>query len=279
MYKRIVWAAASCFFLFTSFLQLPENKIPVATIFEDGFCGIRNTSFKGGEQITFHVYYSVIGTYLLAGTAYFTCVNEKYNGKDVYHIEGIGNSNTKYDFIFKVRDKYESWVDTAAFLPLKFNRKVSEGKFKKNETVIFKHSEKKAVSLNKTYTIPKCVQDVMSATYYARNINFDKLAIGEKVNFSMTIDDGIYNMYVKYMGKEKIRTRYGKFNAIKFKPLLIKGTIFEGGEKMTVWVSDDENHLPLRVESPISVGSVKVDMMGYKNLRHPLSSLISFKNQ
>src|SRR5258706_264273 len=73
------------------------------------------------------------------------------------------------------------------------------------------------------------------------------------------------------------KTKYGKFRAIKFRPLLIKGTIFSGGEKMTVWVSDDENHIPLRVESPIVVGKVKVDMMGNKNLRHPLTSLIKLK--
>ncbi len=83
------------------------------------------------------------------------------------------------------------------------------------------------------------------------------------------LDDEVYNLYIRYIGKEIIKTRYGKFRAIKFKPMLIKGTIFEGGEKMTVWVSDDRNHIPLRIESPITVGSVKVDMMGYKNLRSP----------
>jgi hypothetical protein len=82
-------------------------------------------------------------------------------------------------------------------------------------------------------------------------------------------------MYLRYLGKETIKTKYGKFKAIKFKPLLIKGTIFEGGEKMTVWVSDDKNHIPLRIESPISVGSVKIDMISYRNLRYPLTSLIS----
>ena len=93
----------------------------------------------------------------------------------------------------------------------------------------------------------------------------------------MFLDDEIYHLYLKYEGKEIIKTKYGKFRAIKFKPLLIKGTIFEGGEKMNVWVSDDPNHLLLRAESPISVGTVKVDMMGYRNLRYPLSSLMSFR--
>jgi hypothetical protein len=93
----------------------------------------------------------------------------------------------------------------------------------------------------------------------------------------MFMDDQVYSLYIRYMGKEIIKTRYGKFRAIKFKPMLISGTIFEGGEKMAVWVSDDPNHIPLRIESPITVGSVKVDMMSYKNLRYPISSLVSVR--
>ena len=93
----------------------------------------------------------------------------------------------------------------------------------------------------------------------------------------MFLDNELYNMYIRYLGKETIKTKYGKFKAIKFKPLLLKGSIFEGGEKMTVWVSDDANHLPLRIESPISVGSVKIDMMEYSNLRYPLTSMVKKK--
>jgi hypothetical protein len=92
----------------------------------------------------------------------------------------------------------------------------------------------------------------------------------------MFLDNQVYSLYIRYLGKETIKTRYGKFRTIKFKPLLIKGTIFEGGEKMTVWVSDDRNHIPVRVESPISVGSIKAEMINYSNRRNPLSSLIGF---
>jgi hypothetical protein len=113
--------------------------------------------------------------------------------------------------------------------------------------------------------------------YYARNIDFNKLNPDDKIPFNMFLDNQVYHLYIRFIGKEVIKTKYGKFRAIKFKPLLLKGTIFEGGEKMTVWVSDDANHIPVRVESPISVGSVKVDMMDFKNRRSPLSSLISVR--
>jgi hypothetical protein len=118
---------------------------------------------------------------------------------------------------------------------------------------------------------------VLSSIYYARNIDFNKYKEGDKIPFSMFMDNEVHNLYLRYMGKETVKTKYGKFNTIKFKPLLIKGTVFEGGEKMTVWVSDDANHVPVRIESPIVVGTVKIDMMGFSNLRHPLTGLISRK--
>ena len=116
----------------------------------------------------------------------------------------------------------------------------------------------------------------MSAIYYARNIDFDKYQVGDKIPFNMFLDNEVHSLYIKYEGKEEIKTKYGKFRAIRFKPLLVKGTLFSGGEKMTVWVSDDPNHIPLRIESPIVVGNVKVDMMQYSNLRYPLTSNITY---
>jgi hypothetical protein len=101
--------------------------------------------------------------------------------------------------------------------------------------------------------------------------------VNDKIPFTLFLDNESYELYLRYLGKETVKTKYGKFKAIKFKPLLIKGTIFEGGEKMTVWVSDDANRIPVRIESAISVGSIKVDMMGYQNLRYPLSSLVSVR--
>jgi hypothetical protein len=213
--------------------------------------------------------------YVGAGEATFTTTLERFNGKTVYHCVGDGKSYSFFDNFFRVRDRYESYIDTANLLPYKFIRNVDEGGYKKYNNVSFNQSANTAVSTNGVYKVTNCIQDVVSAVYYARNINFDKYQVDDKIPFDMFLDDEIYHLYIRYLGKEKIKTRYGKFNAIKFKPLLIKGTIFEGGEKMNAWVSDDPNHLLLRVESPIAVGSIKIDMMDYANLRYPLTSLIS----
>jgi Protein of unknown function (DUF3108) len=239
----------------------------------DEFCGIRNRAFEEGESISYNVFYSVIGLYVNAGTANFSVSLNRMNNRTAYHIVGKGSSNPSYDWIFKVRDSY---IDTANLQPLKFIRNIEEGDFKKFENITFNQENNTAVTTDGVFKVPGCIQDVLSSIYYARNIDFSKYKPEEKIPFSMFLDNEVYNLYIKYLGKETIKTKYGKFRAIKFKPLLVKGTLFEGGEKMTVWVSDDPNHIPLRIESPIVVGSVKVDMMQYRNLRYPLSSMISF---
>jgi hypothetical protein len=241
----------------------------------DGFCEIRNTAFQNGEMITLKVFYTVVGAYFGAGEATFTTAIEKMGGKSVYHITGEGKTYNFYDNFFKVRDKYETYIDTGTLQPYRFIRNVYEGGYKKYENVTFNKSANSAVTDKGVYQVPGCVQDVLSAVYYSRNIDFNKYKPGDKISFSMFLDNELYEMYIRYLGKETIKTKYGKFRAVKFKPLLIKGTIFEGGEKMTVWVSDDRNHVPVRIESPISVGSVKIDMISYRNLRYPLTSLLS----
>jgi len=243
----------------------------------DNFSGIRNTAFQDGESVTFKVFYNTLGMYIGAGEATFTTSLERFNGKVAYHCIGDGKSYPFFDNFFKVRDRYETYIDTSTMLPLKFIRNVNEGGYKIYNNVTFNQAANTAITTNGVFKTPGNVQDVVSAIYYARNINFDNYKINDKIPFDMFLDDQVYHLYIRYLGKDKVKTRYGKFNAIKFKPLLIKGTVFEGGEKMTAWVSDDPNHLLLRVESPISVGNVKIDMFGYHNLRYPLTSLIEVR--
>ncbi|MEP7163874.1 MAG: DUF3108 domain-containing protein [Ferruginibacter sp.] len=241
------------------------------------FCGMKNSAYKEGEVITFKVFYSTLGAYIGAGEAVFTTTLERFNGKTVYHHVGEGKTYSFFDNFFQVRDRYESYVDTTSLLPIKFVRNIDEGGYKKYNNVTFNQTSNTAASTNGVFPITDCMQDVMSMVYYARNIDFSKYKVDDKIPFDMFLDDEIFHLYIRYVGKEKIKTRYGRFNAIKIKPLLIKGTIFEGGEKMTAWISDDPNHIILRVESPISVGSIKVDMMNYRGLRYPLTAFTGIR--
>lgn len=243
----------------------------------DDFCGVRNNSFHAGESLSLIVFYNALGLYINAGTANITVNSERLFNKPVFHIVGTGSTNSKYDWIFKVRDRYETYIDTVTLQPYKFIRNVNEGGYRKYENITFNQTANTAITTQGVFKVPNCINDVVGAVYYARNIDFDKYKPGDRIPFFMFLDNEVYNMYIRYEGKQTVKTRYGKFRAIKFKPLLLKGTIFEGGEKMTVYVSDDANKIPLRIESPLLVGSVKADMMSYDNLRFPLTSLISFR--
>jgi hypothetical protein len=230
-------------------------------------------AFQPQEKITYHVYYNVIGIYVKAGTATLSTSTERMNSQDVYHVVAEGTTNRDYDWIFRVRDRYETYFTSAGLQPVKFVRSISEGNYKKHEEITFNRETSTATSNNGVYKVPENVQDVISVMYYARNINYNEYKAGDKIPFSMFMDDKVYYIYIHYIGKETVKTKYGKFNAIKLKPLLLKGNIFDGGEKMTIWITDDANHIPVRVESPIAVGSVKIDLMHYENLKYPLSVL------
>jgi Protein of unknown function (DUF3108). len=244
---------------------------------QNEFCGIKNISFKEGEKLVYKVYYNMGRLWVGAGMANFNVSLETFNGKKVYHIVADGTTLKSYEWFYKVRDRYETYIDAETMLPMKFIRNVNEGGYKIYNNVTFNQNIGQAVSTNGVFKVPNCIQDVLSAIFYARNIDFTKYKPGDKIPFSMFLDDEVFNLYVRYIGKERITTKYGTFNTIKFSPLLIDGTIFKGGEKMMVWVSDDNNHVPVRVDSPILVGSIKVDLVDYGNLRNPFTGLIKKK--
>lgn len=244
------------------------------TYAQDDFCRLKNISFHEGEKLSYKVYYNMGAIWIGAGIANFSVTTTELNGRKVFHLKGDGRTLKTYDWFFKVNDTYESYVDAETLLPAKFVRNVNEGGFKIYNNVTFNQGMRQAISTNGVFKVPDCVQDVVSAIYYARNIDYNKYKPGDKIPFSMFLDDKVYNLYIRYNGKERIKTKYGTFNTIKISPLLIEGTIFKGGEKMMVWVTDDNNHIPVRVDSPILVGSITVDLLGYENLRNPLAGLV-----
>ncbi len=261
------------YILRSRFLQLGLLLLVSFSMLSAGyFCGIKNTSFKAGEQVVFRGYYHWGYMNIGAGEATFSTTVKTLNNKPVYHVVGEGKTYKKYDYFFKVRDSYESYIDTTTMLPLKFVRNVNEGGYKIYNNVLFNHNANNAVSTNGVFKIPDCTQDVISSVYYARNMNFKNLKIGDKIPFTMFIDDKSYPLYIKFMGRENLKTELGTFRTIKFKPLLIEGTMFKGGEQMTCWITDDANHLPLRIQSAISVGDLRADAIRITNPRHPLTS-------
>jgi len=227
-----------------------------------------NKTTQSGEVLTYKIYYTLAGFYDNTAEVTFSNTLEKLNNKPVYHFVGNGKTYPSYDWFFKVRDVYESFVDTATMLPYKFIRNISEGKNKMYHQAIFNQTNNTAISTQKLIKTPASVQDVLSSIYYARNIDFANAKINDKIYFNMYLDDVVYPIYLTYLGKEKVKTKFGTYNTLKFRPKLIEGTIFKGGEKMTVYVTDDENKIPVYIETPIIVGTIKVYLYAAKGLRN-----------
>jgi hypothetical protein len=233
-----------------------------------------NRAFKHGEQLKYKVYYTASVLYVPAGEVQFDAALEDYNSKTCWHFKGSGRTYKSYDWFFKVKDLYESYVDTQTMLPIKFLRDVHEGGYKLYHNVTFMQEKKLAISTKGVYKVPAGIQDIMSAVFSIRNIDCSKLTIGEKIPFNVFIDDEIWPIYIKYAGKEKIKTKVGTVNCMKFVPYLIKGNLFKGGEGMKIWITDDANKIPIRIESEVSVGYVRADLFEMTNIRNSFTSII-----
>lgn len=249
-------------------------------------CSPKNQSFQAGEELSYKIYYDWGAIWMAAGEATFSVSQENYRGKTAYHFKGTGNSYPKYDWFFKVRDKYESWADTSNLKPLRFIRDSHEGPVTTYNDCVFDHKKKIVYSgvRNKdnetkidSVKIPPCTNDVLTAIYFSRCIDFSNYKPNDTIPITFVLENKVYPVYIRYIGKAVYKSEElgTSFNCIKFKPLLIEGTIFKGGENMTVWVTDDKNKLPLFVETKIVVGSIKVYLSGYKGLRNPVTSKVT----
>lgn len=248
-------------------------------------CVPPNQAFRSGEELKYTIHYNWGAIWMAAGEVTFTATAESYKGRSAYHFKGTGGTYPKYDWFYKVRDTYESWADTSTLKPFRFIRDSNEGGNSVYNDYVFDHRKKlvytgtrdKNNQLNlDSVRITNCTVDVMTAIYYARCIDFSKYQPNDTIPLTLVLDNKVYPVHIRYIGKDIYEHKQlGKFNCIKFRPLLIEGTIFKGGEDMTVWVTDDKNKIPLYVETPIIVGTIKVYLMGMKGLRNPVTSKIT----
>ncbi len=271
--------------LFT-FMLMKKGVLLILLSFSSGLfcqtnCSVVNRSFMGGEEFTYKVVYKWGFIWVEAGEAAFSAQLSSLNGKSVYHFLGTGVTYPKYDWIFKVRDKYESYADTMTLKPLRFAREVREGNTVTNDDYVFFQRRSKVYTSSRKYgerakldslAITNCTNDVLTAIFYARCLDFSKYKANDTIAITFVLDGVVYPSYIRYVGKETIENDVlGRVRCIKFRPNLVKGSIFPGGEGMTVWVTDDENKMPVYVETPILVGTVKVLLTKYVGLRNKVN--------
>jgi hypothetical protein len=233
---------------------------------------ISHGAFKRGELLKYRMHYGWID----AGWVSIEVKDEtpEIGGRKTFHFVGLGESNGAFDIFFKIRDRYESYVDEEAMVPWIFVRRVNEGGFIINQDYVFNNYKKKVdIGNNDTFDIPEYCQDMTSAFYFARCLNFDKAKEGDIFTINAFVDKEVFPIKIRFIGRETIVSDIGKIKCIKFHPILQKGRIFKREDDLNVWISDDKNHIPIRAQAKILVGSVKMDLMSYKNLANAFAKI------
>lgn len=234
---------------------------------------IVNKSFQANEKLRYRVTYGLVD----AGEATMEVRSSstKYSNRETIHAVGIGRTLGAFNNVFRVYDRYESYIDKKGIFPWKFIRRVDEGGYKVNQDYTFKHDKLKVNNgKGKDFTIPMAIQDMVSSFYYARTLTFKGIAKGKIFQFKCFMDDEIYTLKIKYVGDEIIRIRKGKFNCHKFVPVVQTGRYFKSENDVAFWITKDENKIPILVRAKIPVGVVKLQLVEWKGLKNELKSKI-----
>lgn len=229
-------------------------------------------NFKTGEFLKYRLHY----TGLNAGFATLEVKDAVYNGQNHYRIIGKGSSSGAVRAFYKVEDLYESYINKSTMKPSKFIRDIYEGGYTRNQIYYFDHARKQAkvdnLKHNKTTyeTIPADAQDLLSAFYNMRNHDHSKLNTGDYINENIFLGDETYKFRLKVLGREVKKTKFGKVNTIKIRPYVQSGRVFKESESVTMWVTDDNNLIPVHIKASLVVGSLNAELYDYKNVKTPI---------
>lgn len=236
------------------------------------FVKIKQSAFRPGEKLTYRLSYGAFD----AGEAVLTvnATDKTVNDRKLWHVRGVGKTISAFEWFYKVNDLYESYIDAEALIPWVFVRRVDEGGYKINQDYVFdQHKNQVDNGKGKKFTIPDLCQDMISAFYFARSLDFSKAKAGDIYTVNIFLDDELYPAKIKYLGKEEIKIRKGKFRCHKFAPIVQEGRIFNSEEDLTVWITDDGNKIPILAKANIKVGSLKMHLVGWEGLKNPLAQI------
>lgn len=229
---------------------------------------LENAPYKSGEWLEYKMSYS---GFLKAGTASLELKETVLNGKKVYYAKGHGKTTGLISWFFKVRDTYESYFDYENSKPYLFKRDVYEGGHVIKRDVNFNYDTNTAkIEDHKKKTVKEVpfnnVQDMISSFYYLRNVNIDTIKAGDEIKLDMFFDAKTYPFKLRFLGTEIIKTRFGKIKTLKMRPIVQAGRVFKESESVTIWVTADDNKIPIKFKASLAVGSLRAELRAFKGL-------------
>lgn len=253
--KKII-CILSLFFTSLVFAQRLENILP-------------------GETLNYRIHYGI----LTAGTATLTAQKTTYKGQPHIYVKGVGRSSGAVRAFFKVDDLYESYINYQTGLPSFYVRNVREGNYTQHYETSFNHTDSTLVLTDKenpakgskNLKSAKGIQDMLSAFYFLRSFSTNQLREGTVLDLNVWIDDEMFPFKLRVAGVENVKTKFGTVNCLKIIPSVISGRVFKEKEGVTLWVTNDANHIPIAIKAALAVGSLRADLESFTNVKYPIA--------
>ena len=252
------WMYIFLFIVISNFLIAPQTSTP-----NNEFRVVENEAFKEGEKLTFDLNYG----FVTAGVAVMEIPRiKRISGREAYHVTFEVNSVPSFDMFYKVRDRYETYIDVEGLFPWRFEQHIREGGYTRDFSAFFDQRKGIAKTSEGEYEIPLYVNDIMSAFYFARTFDYSSMKVNDIINLQNFYKDKVYDLDVKYLGKETIEVPAGKFDCIMVEPLVKEGGLFKHEGNIIVWLTDDELKMPVKVRTKIIIGYVEAKLTNYEGL-------------
>ena len=239
-------------------------------VFAQELTKISEPVFKVGEKLSYKMKY---GIFTAAEADIRIEASDKKFDKPAFHLIAEGKTAGSFDFFYKVRNKYESYVDQNTLLPYFYTENRREGKWKHTDNVTFDHKDNKVTANKGVFQFKGKTFDFVSAYYFARTIDVSKMKIGEQFQLQYFLEDGFHSMDITYVGTEVVSCSLGKFNCLKFNPTIIPGRIFRKDSKLYLWVTNDGNRIPVKAHVEVILGSITMDLQAATGLKYPLNPI------
>lgn len=237
----------------------------------------KSLAFKDGEWFEMRIHFGIFNT----AYARFSLNKTEFEGMEVFHAQALGKTTGVFRWFYKVDDDYQTFFDSDSGLPRYFIRDIYENGYTKNVYVRFDQRNNVATvndlenETTSEFSTLSNVQDLISIFYYLRNLLPKRsLNIGESFNFNMFFDEENYVLELKYLGREIVKTPFGKIWCLKFQPLVKVGRVFKTRNSLTLWISEDNNHIPIRLQASLSIGTLRADLEKVRNLAHPFKIVV-----
>lgn len=227
------------------------------------------SSFKAGEELHYKLKYGI----LTAADAVLSVKDSElqFSSPHAFHLSARGKTSNAFGVLFPVDNRYNSYIDSKSFLPFFYTENIREGKYRRTDVVRFDHRNRKVQGNEGTFESPTDQTfDLLSAYYFARNLDLKQVKPGQSFKLSYFLNDEIATLGIEYIGTETIQTSLGPLDCLKFSPELKPGRVFKKDSRMYLWVTNDGNRIPVRAQVEILVGSVYLELTKATGLKYPL---------